>query len=130
MALPVETVRTQADLGPLTDQQWQQLRPLGQLQAAPVSFGRGGARLTVQAQRDLKQLATKLVSWPRSYCRIIGHTRAEGDRDANLALAQQRAEAVRTFLIDQGIDAHRLQASAVLDGGGQEVRFILGEAPY
>ena len=108
VALPQEAVRSQQQLGQLSEQQWGQLRPLGQLQAEPVEFGRGGARLTLQAQRDLRSLAEKLVSWPRSYCDIVGHTRDEGDRDANLALARQRAEAVRSFLIDQG---HRGPAS-------------------
>lgn len=130
VALNQEEGRKTANLSALSEQQWEQLRPLGQLKAKPVEFGRGGSRLTIQAQRDLAALKEKLTGWPRSYCHIVGHTRAEGDPEANLALAQQRADAVQQFLIKSGIPAKRLKASATLDGSAQEVRFILGEAPY
>ncbi len=40
---------------------------------------------------------------------IEGHCDERGTREFNLALGQNRAEAVRTFLISQGVDASRLR---------------------
>ena len=47
---------------------------------------------------------------------IQGHTDASGDAGKNKALSQQRAEAVRTFLMGQGVEGERLTAI----GYGQE----------
>lgn len=42
--------------------------------------------------------------------RVVGHTDAVGTREANQQLSQQRANAVRKFLIDHGVSADRLRA--------------------
>jgi outer membrane protein OmpA-like peptidoglycan-associated protein/ABC-type nitrate/sulfonate/bicarbonate transport system substrate-binding protein len=117
-------------LADLTTAQWENLRPVGRLKAQPVSFSRGGSKLTIQGKRDLAQLAKKLKDWPQLYCLVRGQTRADGDSDANLHLAARRAEAVRAFLIEQGLPAHRIRAQATAAGGGQQVTFLLGEPPY
>ena len=39
---------------------------------------------------------------------LEGHTDGKGSRDVNLRLSKQRAEAVRSFLIKNGIDQKRL----------------------
>ena len=114
--------RSQDQLGPLNDHQWTQPRPLGLQETRQI--GRGGARYTKPSEPA--QIADKLISWPRSYCDIVGHTRDQGDRDANLALAQQRAEAVRTFLIDAGIDGHRLRVQHGSMAPAKKC-FVLGE---
>jgi outer membrane protein OmpA-like peptidoglycan-associated protein len=44
---------------------------------------------------------------------ILGHTDESGSRTKNVTLAQSRAEAIREYLIDQGIPAYRLQAVGV-----------------
>lgn len=59
----------------------------------------------------LKSVAEKLHSFPRSTVVIEGHTDSVGSDIYNMKLSQRRADAVRTFIIDQhGIDAGRLTA--------------------
>jgi outer membrane protein OmpA-like peptidoglycan-associated protein len=42
--------------------------------------------------------------------RIEGHTDSRGDDAFNLDLSQRRTEAVRTYLINKGVEANRLEA--------------------
>jgi len=66
--------------------------------------------------------------------RVIGHARAEGDPDANRALAASRAEAAEGYLITQGVSAQRLRTetapTAVSGGEAQAVSFEVGQRAY
>lgn len=121
-------------LPPLAEDEWQDLVSVGSMQVAPISFGRGRATLHVQGQRELDALARRLRSLPAFYLTVVGQARAEGDPEANLALAEARAEAARAHLIAAGIAKHRVRAVAAppVDAGGaaQTVRFELGQRPY
>ena len=46
---------------------------------------------------------------------VTGHADPTGTPEGNLALSQTRAEAVRDFLVDKGIDASRIEVKAVGD---------------
>ena len=41
---------------------------------------------------------------------MIGHTDDRGDHDSNVELSQQRADAVRAYIIDKGIAQERITA--------------------
>ncbi|MBM4360515.1 MAG: OmpA family protein [Deltaproteobacteria bacterium] len=43
---------------------------------------------------------------------LHGHTDDGGDADPNLVLSQQRAEAVRAYLVNQGVEGTRLRSRA------------------
>ncbi len=59
----------------------------------------------------LNQVATVLTNHPELVLiRIEGHTDSTGARDYNVDLSQRRAESVRQYLIDQGVDSDRLRA--------------------
>ncbi|NNJ99342.1 MAG: OmpA family protein [Desulfatitalea sp.] len=124
----------QARLAPLTDAQWQGLVPVGSLRIAPIAFGRGTARINLQSSRDLEALVRRLEGWPHYYLRVVGHTRDAGDRDANLKLARERAEAAVAALLAAGLDPNRVRAEAALPKGdrgeAQSVSFILGQSPF
>jgi outer membrane protein OmpA-like peptidoglycan-associated protein len=43
-----------------------------------------------------------------TYIEIVGHTDDVGDDDYNLNLSLQRAEAVRDYLVSEGVDASKI----------------------
>ncbi|MBU0469157.1 MAG: OmpA family protein [Candidatus Omnitrophica bacterium] len=133
--LDFEDVRGAEDLPALSDDQWHKLVAVGKMKINPISFGRGKATFGFQSQRDLEELADKLRSWPGYYLLIVGHARKEGDQQLNKELAQQRAEAVHAYLVDQcGINPNRINAKAAKvfkrGGVGQSVSFVVGQLPY
>lgn len=130
----LEQARTAAPLKALTDAEWKSLIPVGTMRIAPIAFARGTARLNLQSERDLQDLAETLRAWPAYYVTVTGHSRAEGDTEANLLLAKERASAAAQKLADSGIPAARIRSDAVVsekqNGSAQSVSFTLGQLPY
>lgn len=75
-----------------------------------VTFELDSARLTASARRTLGRVADAMRSEPALRAEIAGHTDSTGSAEYNEALSQERAEAVRAYLISQGIDPSRLRA--------------------
>ncbi len=75
-----------------------------------VTFETGSAKLSPLSRYELDRVVATLKEYPHMKIEIAGHTDNTGDADANLALSQQRAEVVRNYLIDQGIESARLTA--------------------
>lgn len=130
----LQRVRGFESLRDLSPDQWEALTPVGSLQATPISFGRGNSRLNVQSKRDLERMARRLHSLPNFYLTVIGHTRTEGDVEANRLLADQRASAARDYLVAHGISKSRIRSKAgapsVAGGAAQAVSFVLAQKPY
>jgi len=76
---------------------------LGDVQFAPEH-----EKLTAEAMRKLYPLVTMLKEQPKRDIRIEGHTDSRGGKSYNLDLSQRRADAVRDFLIENGIRAERI----------------------
>ena len=80
-----------------------------------VNFEFDSARLTPNAKTVLREVAERLSSYPNSEVEIAGHTDSTGDAAYNQRLSERRAESVRAFLIDLGVDPGRLQAKGYGD---------------
>ena len=130
----LEDVRGVEVLRDLSAAEWNALTPVGSLQVKPIAFGRGNARLNVQSKRDLEEMARRLHSLPNFYLTVVGHTRAEGDLDANRSLAEQRAAAARDFLVSSRVSQSRIRSIAAepsqAGGAAQSVSFVLAQKPY
>ncbi len=83
-----------------------------QIAALPqIPFVTGTARWDDGGNDILAQMARAVRDGPADATyEIQGHTDSTGDPDANLALSQRRAEAVRDELIDRAVPAGRLTA--------------------
>lgn len=77
-----------------------------------IQFDFNSARVRPESQQALTNLSQALQSAELLASRfaIEGHTDAKGSADYNLKLSQQRAHAVREFLLARGISETRLQA--------------------
>jgi outer membrane protein OmpA-like peptidoglycan-associated protein len=76
-----------------------------------VGFDSGSARLGAGAGMVLDEVASLLRGDPALTVRIGGHTDGTGSRATNRRLSEQRAQAVRRYLIEQGIDPDRLSVA-------------------
>jgi outer membrane protein OmpA-like peptidoglycan-associated protein len=78
---------------------------IGNIQFEPISWV-----IAPAGEVELQKAVTFFNDNPDATSLIEGHTDTDGGANANLLLSERRAEAVRTFLISQGIDGARLQA--------------------
>lgn len=76
-----------------------------------IEFESGSAVLTPAGRTILDEMAEALKKLQGRKVEIIGHTDSDGARSANVALSIARAEAVRLYLRDRGIDPVNLSAS-------------------
>jgi outer membrane protein OmpA-like peptidoglycan-associated protein len=81
-----------------------------------VTFESAKAVLKPSSGIALDEMALSLREWPEVMLEIQGHTDNIGDPAFNQTLSQQRADAVRQYLIEKGIDPARLTAK----GYGQD----------
>jgi OOP family OmpA-OmpF porin len=73
-----------------------------------VLFKLATAELLPTARPALNRLAAELLARPALRLRIAGHTDRVGESQKNQLLAEQRAETVKTYLVQAGIAAERL----------------------
>lgn len=120
-----EAARAQAATAALRAQLLQQLNEVLQTTDTPrglvvnmadVLFQSGKYALSQDAQLRLAKLTGIIQAHPGLNLAIEGHTDTTGSADFNMKLSQQRADAVRQFLISQGLSPDTITAK----GLGQE----------
>jgi len=75
-----------------------------------INFALGTAKLTDAAQKSLNGVAQILIGLPGMKLEIAGYTDNIGDSKRNQQLSQKRAQAVKDYLVKQGIPADQLSA--------------------
>ena len=76
----------------------------------PILFASGSAVILDESLPVLDQTAAILLENPLGRVEIQGHTDTDGPADVNLELSQDRADAVKAYLVDAGVDESRLTA--------------------
>jgi OOP family OmpA-OmpF porin len=88
----------------------------GTLTLDGVNFELSSAKLTVNAETILNDVASTLNSSPSFSVELQGHTDSAGSATYNMNLSQNRAESVKNYLVGSGVSSDRLTAT----GYGQE----------
>lgn len=78
-----------------------------------VEFETGSATLTPKGRLILDEMASVLPKLSDRKIEIVGHTDSSGNRALNLTLSQSRAETVKRYLADKGIEPASLSAIGV-----------------
>jgi outer membrane protein OmpA-like peptidoglycan-associated protein len=76
-----------------------------------LAFPQGSAALGLSAEYGLNTLVEWMVAWPGVRVLVTGHSDAIGSERANMALSRRRAQVVRYYLLERGIDAQRVTAA-------------------
>jgi outer membrane protein OmpA-like peptidoglycan-associated protein len=78
-----------------------------------VLFATGRSDLKAGGSNSLDKLVSFLNEYPDRSVAIEGHTDNVGSDDLNQALSQRRAESVKSYLMQHGIESRRLTASGI-----------------
>ena len=81
------------------------------LGTSDIRFQFGTSELRTSAHAALDRYVEYALDCPESQLSISGHTDSSGDEALNLYLSEQRAQAVREYLLAAGVDADRVKAA-------------------
>lgn len=76
-----------------------------------IEFESGSAQLVASGQTILDEMASKMKELGNTRVQIVGHTDGVGARASNVSLSSARAESVKSYLMQQGIDGGRLSVA-------------------
>ncbi len=78
-----------------------------------ILFPTGKYTLNANAKQSLTQFATSLINNPDTNVQIFGFTDNTGSYSINEKLSNERADAVRTYLVNSGVAGSRISATGV-----------------
>ncbi len=78
-----------------------------------INFASGKARIRRDSYKVLKKAIRVLNKYPELRIEVIGHTDSVGSRTSNVDLSERRAESVKQYLVDSGIDATRIETKGL-----------------
>lgn len=88
-----------------------QLAETGRIVTHGILFDSGSAKIKAESYKTLADIGQILTETPDLRLSIEGHTDSDGSDASNLTLSQQRAEAVRAWLIASGkLEGGRLES--------------------
>ena len=84
-------------------------------ESVAILFKFDRADLDDRGQTALVELAKQLQENPNLMVELEGYTDSAGDAMYNVQLSQRRSEAVRRFLVEKGVELHRIQSIGLGD---------------
>ena len=85
-------------------------RVASKIEFASLEFENGKAEILPNMEGDLKKVVDFLIDHPSFKLNVSGHTDSSGDALLNLSLSQRRAQAIKTWIVDGGVNADRIGA--------------------
>jgi cytochrome c oxidase subunit 2 len=80
------------------------------VQLVYVNFETGSAELTPLSRYELDNLVSTMKQYPNLVIEVNGHTDNTGNADSNLVLSQNRADAVKNYVVENGVEESRMRA--------------------
>jgi outer membrane protein OmpA-like peptidoglycan-associated protein len=74
-------------------------------------FATGKSELKSGATANLDRITAFMTEYPKRTAAIEGFTDSMGSDEMNQSLSQRRADAVKNYLVAQGVESHRLSSS-------------------
>src|SRR5580704_15791853 len=101
-----------------------------------VSFTTGSVELDTNARGALNGVATWMKADSKRTLHLHGYADVTGNSEANLVLSENRANAVRDYLVSQGVDATQIMTvgrgedvAEQLPANGRTVTFLACQPP-
>ena len=77
---------------------------------AVIRFGFNRSQLDDRGETALLDVVRQLQDNPNLIVALEGYTDSQGPADYNIQLSQRRVESVRRFLVEKGVELHRIQS--------------------
>ncbi len=74
-----------------------------------IQFDVGKATIRATSHKVLDRAAAVLIEFRSLRLEIVGHTDSTGDHDKNVALSQERANSVRAYLLEKGVEPAQVE---------------------
>ena len=110
------------------DAWFDQISQSGRVAVYGINFDTGKATIKPESQPVLEEVRKLAAAHPEMKLRIEGHTDNAGNAASNRKLSEQRAEAVKAWLVAKGVKASQLSTAGlgdtkpVADNGNEEGR--------
>jgi outer membrane protein OmpA-like peptidoglycan-associated protein/uncharacterized protein (DUF433 family) len=85
-------------------------RVASKIEFASLEFENGKWNILASMESDLDKVLDFLIDHPSFKLNVSGHTDSSGDALLNLTLSQRRADAIKTWIVDKGVDPNRINA--------------------
>jgi outer membrane protein OmpA-like peptidoglycan-associated protein len=80
------------------------------LEFASLEFENGKSDILLNMQSDLTKVLDFLIDHPSFKLNVSGHTDSSGDALLNLTLSQRRADAIKNWIVEGGVESTRINA--------------------